>query len=288
MRGTLKGWGFLSPTLFIVGFFGLFPIIYVVQLSLFQYNIFSERGMVFVGIDNFRRLVMDPDFINALTKGLLFVGVTCSIEVSLGLGLALLLSKKFVGRGLFRTILVLPLGVAPVAIGSMWVLLTRPYYGPISYWLAKVGISYDMSTSRVQAFLSTVVMDVWHWTSFVTLAFLAGLMSVPRPALEAAKIDGANRWQMLRYVTLPLLKPLLVTILFIRIMDTFRIYDEVWALTSGGPGTATEYVSIHLVRLVLSQHEYGYGAAMSVFLLFLTLGMCMVLLNLITQVRKQL
>lgn len=287
-KTQLKGWGFLSPTLVILGFVGIFPFIYVVYLSLYYYNVFSLRGMVFVGINNFRKLVNDPKFIDALFKGLSFVVVSCGIEIPLGLGLALLLSQKFVGRGILRTFLALPLAMAPVAIGSMWILITRPGYGPVSYWLNKIGISYDISGNALQAFFTTVIMDAWHWTPFVILAFLAGLTSLPREPLEAAKVDGAGTLQIFRYVTLPLLKPILVTILFIRVMDTFRIYDEVWALTSGGPGTATKYVSIHLVRLVLAQNEYGYGAGMSVFLLYLTIVMCWVLLNLITRVKKQL
>ena len=289
MRGTeLKGWGFLSPTLLVLGFVGIFPFVYVLYLSLFYYNVFSLRGMVYVGIGNFRKLMNDPKFMDALSKGLLFVVVTCSVEITLGLLIALLLSRKFVGRGILRTLLTLPLAMAPIAFGSMWILITRPAVGPVSYWLNKLGMSYDISESALQAFLTTVIMDVWHWTPFVILTFLAGLTSLPQEPLEAARIDGAGPWKILRYVTLPLLKPVLVTIIFIRIMDTFRIYDEVWALTTGGPGTATKYVSIHLVRLVLAQNEYGYGAGMSVFLLYLTIVMCWLLLNLITRAKGEL
>jgi len=289
MRGTeLKGWGFLSPTLIVLGFVGIFPFVYVLYLSLFYYNVFSLRGMVYVGIGNFRKLMNDPKFMDALSKGLLFVVVTCSVEITLGLLIATLLSRKFVGRGILRTLLTLPLAMAPIAIGSMWILITRPAVGPVSYWLNKLGMSYDISESAFQAFLTTVIMDVWHWTPFVILTFLAGLTSLPQEPLEAARIDGAGPWKTFRYVTLPLLKPVLVTIIFIRIMDTFRIYDEVWALTTGGPGTATKYVSIYLVRLVLAQNEYGYGAGMSVFLLYLTIVMCWLLLNLITRAKGEL
>jgi len=288
MHGTeLKGWGFLSPTLVVLGFVGIFPFVYVLYLSLFYYNIFSLRGIVYVGINNFRKLMNDPKFMSALSKGLLFVVVTCGVEITLGLAIALLLSKKFVGRGVLRTIMTLPLAMAPVAIGSMWIVITRPAVGPVSYWLGKLGISYDISESALQAFFTTVIMDVWHWTPFVILAFLAGLTSLPQEPMEAARVDGAGPWQTFRHVIFPLMRPILVTIVFIRIMDTFRIYDEVWALTSGGPGTATKYVSIHLVRLVLARQEYGYGASMSVFLLYLTIVMCWVLMNLITRVKKE-
>lgn len=289
MHGTqLKGWGFLSPTLVVLGFVGIFPFVYVLYLSLFYYNIFSLRGIVYVGIDNFIKLMNDPKFMSALSKSLLFVMVTVGVEITLGLAIALILSTKFVGRGVLRTIITLPLAMSPVAIGSMWIIITRPAIGPVSYWLGRLGISYDISESALQAFFTTVMMDVWHWTPFVILVFLAGLTSLPREPMEAARVDGAGPWQIFRHVMFPLLRPILVIIVFIRVMDTFRIYDEVWALTSGGPGTATKYVSIYLVRLVLSQQEYGYGASMSVFLLYLTIVMCWLLLKLITSVKKEI
>lgn len=284
----LTGWGFLSPTLLVLGLIGIFPFIYVVDLSLYEYNVFSIKGWIFVGIDNFKKLVVDPRFLRSLHKTILFVAVTCGVQIPLGLGFALILTKKFVGRGFFRTILALPLSMAPVAIGSMWILITRPSVGPISYWLSTIGITYDISESALHAFLTTVAMDVWHWTPFVTLTFLAGLTSIPPEPLEAARVDGAGPWQTLRHVTLPLLKPVLVTILFIRIMDALRIYDEVWTLTAGGPGTATRYVNIYLVRTMLAQTDYGYGATMSVFLLYLTIAMCIVLMRLISRVREGL
>lgn len=133
-----------------------------------------------------------------------------------------------------------------------------------------------------QAFFTTVLVDIWHWTPFVVLTFMAGLSALPKQPYEAALVDGANRWQVFRYITIPLLKPVILTTLFIRIMDTFRVFDEVWMLTSGGPGTATRYVSIHLVRLVLQSMEYGYSSAMSLFLLYLTIVMCWLLMTFIS------
>jgi multiple sugar transport system permease protein len=176
--------------------------------------------------------------------------------------------------------------MAPVAIGSMWILITRPQVGPISYWLNTLGFTYNISENALQSFLTTVAMDVWHWTPFVTLTFLAGLTSIPLELEEAARVDGAGRWQVLRHIIIPLLTPVLATTLFIRIMDALRIYDEVWTLTAGGPGTATRYVNIYLVRTTLAQNDYGYGATMSVFLLFFTVAMCNVLMNLMAKARE--
>ena len=282
-----KAWGLLTPTLCILFFIGLVPFLYVVYLSFFKYNIFSLHGMVFTGVGNFRKLMFDPDFMHALRIGLTFVVITCVTEMFLGLAIALLLTNEFVGKGVFRTVLALPLAVAPITIGSIWVLMTNPDVGPLPYLLQKIGLNYNIGVNATQAFLTIVIMDIWHWTPFVTLTLLAGLTSFPKEPFEAARVDGANRLQILRHVTLPLLTPVILTMLFIRIMDTFRIFDEIWMLTSGGPGTATRSVSIHVVRLILTSTDYGYGSAMSVFLLYLTIVMCWLLLNIISVVRRE-
>ncbi|HDN84663.1 MAG TPA: sugar ABC transporter permease, partial [Candidatus Aerophobetes bacterium] len=172
-------------------------------------------------------------------------------------------------------------------IGSIWVLMTNPDIGPLPYILHKFGIDYNIGVNAKQAFFTVVFMDIWHWTPFVTLTLLAGLTSFPKEPFEAAKVDGANKWQTLRYITLPLLTPVILTMLFIRIMDTFRIFDEVWMLTGGGPGTATRFVSIDVVRRVLVSTDYGYGSSMSVFLLYLTIVMCWLLLNIISIARRE-
>lgn len=288
MRGSqYKVWGLIAPALCILAFVGLLPFAYVLYLSAFKYNLFSLVGMVYTGLNNFRKLVFDPDFMHSLRMGLTFVAFTCTIEMFLGFGLALLFTYKFIGKGLVRTVLTLPLAVAPITIGSMWVLLTNPEWGPLPYYLGKLGVDYNIGSYANQAFFTTVAMDVWHWTPFVTLALLAGLTALPSEPFEAARVDGANRWQVLRYLSLPMLRPVILTILFLRIMDTFRIFDEVWMLTGGGPGRATRYASIHVVRLVFQQREYGYGSGISVFLLYLTLVMCWFLLTIITRARRE-
>ena len=282
-----KAWGLLAPTLVILFFIGLVPFLYVIYLSLFKYNIWSVRGMVFAGVDNFRKLMFDSSFMHSLGIGLTFVVITCLIETLLGLAIAIFLTNEFVGKGVFRTILTLPLAIAPITIGSIWVLMTNPDIGPLPYILHKFGIDYNIGVNAKQAFFTVVFMDIWHWTPFVTLTLLAGLTSFPKEPFEAAKVDGANKWQTLRYITLPLLTPVILTMLFIRVMDTFRIFDEVWMLTGGGPGTATRFVSIDVVRRVLVSTDYGYGSSMSVFLLYLTIVMCWLLLNIISITRKE-
>jgi multiple sugar transport system permease protein len=275
-------WGLLAPTLFLMFAIGVVPVIYILYLSAFKYNVFSRVGMVYTGFNNFRKLVFDTDFLKSLRLGLTFVVLCCGIELPLGLLIANLLTLEFRGKGLFRTIMTLPLAMAPITIGSMWVLLMNPDIGPVPFYLRKLGVEYNIGVNPTQAFFTTVLVDIWHWTPFVVLTFMAGLSALPKQPYEAALVDGASRWQVFRYITIPLLKPVILTTLFIRIMDTFRVFDEVWMLTSGGPGTATRYVSIHLVRLVLQSMEYGYSSAMSLFLLYLTIVMCWLLMTFIS------
>jgi multiple sugar transport system permease protein len=289
-HSQLKGWGLLAPTIIILIIVGIVPFVYVVYYSVLRFNVFAAPGknIIFIGLDNFRKLVFDADLIAALGRGIVFTVSTCTLELILGMGLALLLTFNFWGKGIFRTILTLPLAVAPITIGSIWVLMTNPDIGPIPYFFKKFGIAYNLGEYGGQAFWTTVVVDIWHWTPFVALTLLAGLTTLPKEPFESALVDGATKPQVFRYLTLPMLTPVIVTSMFIRIMDTLRIFDEVWMLTSGGPGTATWYASIHVARMTMVRKDYGYGASMSVFMLYLTIMICWLLLNIVQKVRKEI
>ncbi|AIY86193.1 MULTISPECIES: carbohydrate ABC transporter permease [unclassified Thermotoga] len=279
-----KGWGLLAPTIVILLFVGVVPFIYALFLSFYRWNIFSATGKpIWIGADNFRKLVFDEAFLSSLGKNLLFAGIVVPLETFLGLMLAISLMKPYRFRNAFRLIHTLPLAMPPIAIGAMWKLMTNPGLGIIYRYLEKIGIVYNIGRSSTQAFWTVVLMDVWHWTPFVTLSFLAGLSALPRSPFEQAQIDGANRWQTFWHVTLPLLKPVSLTVVFIRLMDALRIVDEVWMLTGGGPGTATRFTGIHVWRMVFSRTDYGYGSAISVFLLYLTIVLSWLFLQVVTR-----
>ncbi len=281
-------WGLLAPTLIILGIAGLLPFFYVVYVGFFDWNIFSKvAGLVYAGANNYRRLVFDADFLAALKRGVIFTLWAVSIEMVLGMVLAQLLMRELKGKEFFRAVHALPLTVAPIAVGATWRLMTIPGLGPLAFYLRKIGFDYNIGRYAGQAFFTTVLMDVWHWTPFVTLTLLAGLSALPREPFEQAMVDGANRWQILRHLTLPMLRPIILTALFLRIMDALRIVDEVWMLTGGGPGTATRYVGIHVWRVVFPKTDYGYGSAMSVLLLYFTIVLCWLLLTAITQARRE-
>lgn len=289
MWSNRVGWGLLAPTLIVLAITGLLPFFYVLYIGFFDWNIFAERAeLIFAGVNNYRRLVHDTDFLRSLWRTVNFSIWAVGSELVLGFGLAQLLTKDFPGKTFFRTIHALPIVVAPIAVGATWRLLVIPGFGPVPYYLDRwFDITYSIGRFAGHAFWTTVLMDVWHWTPFVTLTLLAGLTSLPREPLEQALVDGANRWQVYRYITIPLMMPIILTTLFIRIMDALRIVDEVFMLTGGGPGSATRYLGIHLWRVVFPKTDYGYGSAMSMLILYFTIVLCWLLFIAIGQIGRE-
>jgi multiple sugar transport system permease protein len=275
MRSQAIGWLMLAPTLIVLGVFGLGPFLYVLVTGFTDWNAFAaDPTPRFAGVQNYRQLMFDPQFLYSLWLTMRFAFFAVASELILGYFLAQLFMREFPLKGLFRTIHTLPLMVAPIAVGATWRLLTVPGLGPLPYYLDRwFGIDYRLGSFADQAFYTTVLMDIWHWTPLVTLTLLAGLVSMPREPFEQAQIDGANRFQIFRYITLPLLMPVILATVFIRVMDALRTVDEVWMLTGGGPAAATRYVGLHIWRVVFPKTDYGYGAAMSLLTLYLTIVM---------------
>ena len=287
-RSARTGWGFLTPTFIILVLTGLLPFIFVIYVGFFDWNVFSAvPGLHFVGVNNYRRLVFDNGFLLSLWRTVVFTFWVVFSELIIGFILAQLLTRDFRGKTFFRTVHALPLMIAPIAVGATWRLLTIPGFGLISYYLALIGIDYKLGTYPSQAFFTIILMDIWHWTPFVTLTLLAGLTAVPKEPLEQAMVDGANKWQVYRYLTIPMMMPVILTTTFIRIMDALRIVDEVFMLTGGGPGNSTRFIGLYIWQVVFPKTDYGYGSAMSLLTLYFTLVLCWLLFIAITQVDKQ-
>lgn len=288
MQRNAEGWALLAPAIIILVLVGLTPFVYVLIVSFFDWNVFAATaGLRWTAGDNFRKLVHDDQFLRSVGRGVIFTLSTVGLSMLLGLFLAQLLHKELPGKQVFRTIHALPLTIAPIALGAVWRLMTLPGFGIVPFWFRRMGIDYNISKFAGQAFMTTVFMDVWHWTPLVTLIILAGLQAMPRSPIESAQVDGATGIQTYWHITLPLLRPVILTALFIRIMDAFRIVDEVWMLTGGGPGTATRYVGIHIWRVVFPKTDYGYGSAISVFVLYITIVLCWLLMTFIMQSRTR-
>lgn len=278
------GWILLSPSLLILGIAGLAPFFYVIYVGTQRWNIFSkERGKFFVGVQNYRDLVFDNMFLGTLNRTLFFSFLVVSIELVLGFILALSLMKDFKAKTFFRTIYILPVVVAPIAVGATWRLMMAQGHGPIPYLLNKFfGWEFNTGASTTQAWIAILLMDIWHWTPFVTLTLLAGLLAIPKEPIEAASVDGANRVQMYRYLILPMLLPVILITVFIRVMDSLRSMEDVYMLTNGGPGNSTTFVGLHIFRTVFGKQEYGYGSSMSLIVLYFTIVICWLLFNALT------
>ena len=226
------------------------PFLYMVWTSFTDLSFaLPDRDGSFLGFDNYRRLMRDdPIFWDSFVLTFKFVVSVVTVEFILGLALALLLFHFIERRRVVLTMLLVPMMLAPVAVGLIWKLLLQGDFGMLTYYLRQVGI-LDLRTallSSADVVLPTIMLiDVWQWTPFVTLVMLAGLMTLPREPFEAAIMDGARPWQVFRDVTLPLLRPIIALVLLLRGIDAFKEFDKVFILTGGGPGTATELLSNH-------------------------------------------
>lgn len=288
MRSNTLGWILLAPTMIILFFFGVIPFIYVVYLSFHQWNPFAANPeMIFIGADNYRKVVFDTGFLASLGVTLAFVFFAVVSELVLGYLLARAFLKDFPGKAIFRTIHTLPLIIAPIIVGSIWKLMTTPSIGIIPHLLkSTIGFDLNIGQSAAAAFIITIIMDIWHWTPLVTLSLIAALVSLPPDPFEQAQIDGAGPWQIFRHITVPMIAPAVVATVFIRLMDALRTVDEVLMLTGGGPGSATRYIGVHIFKEVFPRTNYGYGSAISVVVLYLTIVVCWLLYTSMLAPRK--
>jgi multiple sugar transport system permease protein len=260
---------FLAPALAVLLALSIYPLIYSVTISLQQETAAGVRWT----LGNFTRLFSDNFFWVAMGHTFVYAAAALACEFLLGLGLALLLNNQIRGRGFFRASLLVPMMLPTVVVGVVWRLMLNPNFGAVNGTLKQFGIGTESLTwtaSPKLAMLSVIAVDVWQWTPFVFLVLLAGLQAIPQEPYEAALIDGSSRWQTFWHVTLPLLKPSILIVLLLRTMDLLRVFDQIFILTEGGPGFATETISLYIYRTAFRFFDFGYAAAMSFVLLALT------------------
>jgi len=256
----------IAPTLAVLLALTIYPLIYSVKIS-FQ----SPSGAA--TLQNFTRLVTDQFFRSALIHTFVYAAIALTIEFLLGLALAVLLNERMRGRGLFRSLLLLPMMLPPIVVGVVWRLMLNSNFGAVNGTLKGFGINTESLTwtaSPKLAMASVIIADVWQWTPFMFLILLAGLQAIPQEPYEAALIDGSSGWQTFRHVTLPLLKPAILIALLLRSMDLLRVFDHIFIITEGGPGFATETLSLYIYRTAFRFSNFGYAAAMSFVLLLIT------------------
>jgi multiple sugar transport system permease protein len=259
----------ITPALAVLLSLSIYPLVYSITISL---QTETADGIKW-GVSNFTRLISDNFFLTAMAHTFIYAAAALVLEFLIGLSLALLLNSQIRGRTLFRAALLVPMMLPTVVVGVVWRLMLNPNFGAINGTLKEAGINTESLTwtaSPKLALLSVIAVDVWQWTPFVFLVLLAGLQAIPQEPYEAALIDGSTRWQTFRYVTLPLLKPAILIALLLRTMDLLRVFDQIFILTEGGPGFATETISLYIYRTAFRFFDFGYAAAMSFVLLALT------------------
>lgn len=275
-RRLLTRWGFMAPLVGLVAAVLLYPLGYSLWLSFTDFNIIHQERTRFVGLEQYLALRGNAVYLTALRNTYLFVALAVGIELVLGLGLALVLHRQRWARNVTRAFLLTPMFVTPIAVGLMFRFLLNQQLGPIPLLLQRLGVTIDFFGPRL-ALLSMVAIDVWQWTPFMLLLMLAGLESLPAEPFEAARVDGAGPWFTLRRVTLPLLRPVIAVAVLIRGLDALKVFEYIYAITRGGPGTATETLQYQVYRAGFQFFRLGEAAAMAFVLVAIVLPIVVVL-----------
>ena len=274
---TFRYWSF-APAVVLLFVLTVFPIVNLVRMSVSSVQFVDGRAVwSFAPRRNLEALFGDPVLGAAIVNTAIFVVAAVALEMLIGVALALLVARLDRGKGLVRTAMILPILVPPVAIGSMWKLMFNYDFGVFNQALVALGampVNWLGSTSVALA--SVIIVDVWHWVPFVFLILFAAVEGVPQDVIEAARIDGATSGQVTRRIILPLLAPAIGVALLFRSIFAFKAFDEVFLLTSGGPGTATELVSLHLYKVFFEQNQLGYGALLSLAIIAMIVGFLLV------------
>jgi len=260
---------FVLPSVLMILGIGIFPLLYSLWISFLQWDL-QRPGQRFIFLKNYADALADNRMWGALSNTLIIIIVAVSLELLLGLGLAQTLSGYLPGKHFVMPLLLLPVVIAPVIVGYTWRMLWDTQYGPINQvlgWLAQRPVEIVWLANPRTVYPAILITEIWQWTPFMFLILLAGLSAVNPELHEAAALDGASGWQIFRHITLPLIQPIIVLALLFRALDVFKLFDIVFALTGGGPGTQTETVSLYVYILGFKNFRLGYTAAMSYLLL---------------------
>jgi ABC-type sugar transport system permease subunit len=272
-------WLFVAPALGVILLVALFPLGWTVWESLHLHDLrMPWLGKPFIGLANYSEILSDGRFWGAMGRTMFFTIASVSLELALGLFLALAMDRSFRGRGLVRAATLVPWAIPTVVAALLWRFIFEAEAGIANAVLIDIGLLDEPVVWLIRsgtAWIPVILADVWKTTPFVALLLLAGLQNIPRDLYEAAAIDGASeRWQ-LRHITLPLLKPAILVALIFRTLDAFRVFDLIYVLTGGGPGTATEPIALYTFTTLLQNLRFGYGSAMSVIIFLVTFALAM-------------
>ncbi|QSZ57675.1 sugar ABC transporter permease [Rhizobium sp. ZX09] len=270
-------WPFVIPALVVISAVIVFPWVFTLWMSAHRWTLGQEQS--FIGFENYVRLAGDTRFWESLWHTLVYTVLSVVAPLFLGTLAALVFDAQFPLRGFLRGVFVMPMMATPVAIALVWTMMFHPQLGVLNYLLSFIHIGplewiYNQST----VIPSLVLVETWQWTPLVMLIVLGGLAAVPREPYESAEIDGANAWQKFRYLTMPMIAPFLMIAVIIRSIDAVKSFDIIYAMTQGGPGTASETINIYLYNTAFAYYDIGYGSAMAVVFFIIIVALSFVLL----------
>jgi multiple sugar transport system permease protein len=272
LESRVLGYFMAMPTILVLVLIIIGPLVYSAVLSTYSWRLTElNQPKTFVFLDNYLEIARDPVFWTATLNTFMFVIGTVSVELVLGFLIALLLNEIGLGRRIATSIILLPMIITPVIVALIWRYMYDPQFGIINYAIQQLGYPGEIGfLSRANLALpSLMLVDIWQMTPFVVLVLHAGLLTVSTEAVEAARVDGAGYWQVVRHVIIPFLVPLIVLVLLLRTMDTYRVFDTIYVLTKGGPGLATETVGIYTYRSAFTFFRMGYGMALAIVTLLI-------------------
>ncbi len=252
----------VAPALLLVAFTAVIPLMTVVNYSV--QDTFGNNQFFWVGAEWYREILRSDRFHAAFLRQIAFSATILAIEIPLGLAIALSMPKKGLGVSVCLVLMALPLLIPWNVVGTIWQIFARVDIGLLGHTLNGLGIDFNYTQNAGAAWATLIIMDVWHWTSLVVLLCYAGLVAIPPAYYQAARIDGASRWAVFRYIELPKMSRVLLIAVLLRFMDSFMIYTEPFVVTGGGPGNATTFLSVDLVKMAIGQFDLGPAAAMSV------------------------
>jgi len=267
-----KAWFMVLPVVILVAFNAIIPLMTVVNYSVQE--TFGDNVFFWEGLKWFEDILHSERFHEALIRQFLFTGAVLAVEIPLGIAIALSMPRRGPWVSVCLVLMALPLLIPWNVVGAMWNIFALPELGLLGKAINSMGIEYNYTQQPVAAWLTVLLMDVWHWTSLVVLLVYAGLCAIPDPYYQAAKIDGASGWDVFRYIQLPKIKRVLTIAVLLRFMDSFMIYTEPMVLTGGGPGNTTTFLSIDLVKMAIGQFDLGRAAAMSLIYFLIILLVC--------------
>jgi glycerol transport system permease protein len=270
-----RAWLFLAPALFLVSLSAFIPLMTVINYSL--HLLYPGSIPEFYGLENYVELFQDEIFLTSIKVQFMYTFQVLILEIPLGLLVALAMPSR--GKWLTLTLVLLgiPLLIPYPIVGMVWRVFTRSDLGVVPWFLAKLSYDYRPVEHAIDAWCTTIVMDVWHWVPLVALLCFAGLQTIPAPYYQAAKIDGASRWATFRMVTLPKLRYVLILAVLLRTTDSFKIWAEVYNLTGGGPGSTTNFMSLYTSSQAIGGADLGYGSALSMVYLYIVVIICYLL-----------